>query len=66
MPGLYVFRGGRFSGQEDVLLFLGGIIPEEDIPELKAAGVYAVYGPGTLTETVISDIRLAILGERAA
>ena len=56
----------RANGQDDVLLFLGGIIPEEDIPALKDAGVYAVYGPGTLTETVISDIRLAILGERAA
>ena len=56
----------RANGQDDVLVFLGGIIPEEDIPTLKEAGVFAVYGPGTLTETVISDIRLAILGERAA
>jgi methylmalonyl-CoA mutase C-terminal domain/subunit len=54
------------NGQDDVLVFLGGIIPEEDIPALKAAGVYAVYGPGTLTGTVVSDIRLAILGEAEA
>jgi methylmalonyl-CoA mutase C-terminal domain/subunit len=56
----------RTNGQGDVRVFLGGIIPEEDIPALKAAGVYAVYGPGTLTGTVINDIRLAILGEAEA
>jgi methylmalonyl-CoA mutase C-terminal domain/subunit len=53
----------RKNGQEDVCLFVGGIIPEEDIPPLKDAGVYAVYGPGTPTDLVIKDIRLAVLGE---
>ncbi len=56
----------RANGQTDVPVFLGGIIPEEDIPALKAAGVYAVYGPGTLTSTVVADVRLAILGEAEA
>jgi methylmalonyl-CoA mutase, C-terminal domain len=56
----------RANGQDEVKLFLGGIIPEEDIPTLKEAGVYSVYGPGTLTDAVVSDIRLAILGEAAA
>ncbi len=56
----------RANGQGEVRVFLGGIIPEEDIPALKAAGVYAVYGPGTLTASVINDIRLAILGEASA
>lgn len=53
----------RENGQGDVPLFVGGIIPEEDIPALKEGGVYAVYGPGTSTETVVKDIRLAVLGE---
>ena len=53
----------RKNGQEDVCLFVGGIIPEEDIPPLKEAGVYAVYGPGTTTDLVVKDIRLAVLGE---
>lgn len=53
----------RKNGQDDVHVFVGGIIPEEDIPALKDAGVHAVYGPGTATDQVVKDIRLAVLGE---
>ncbi len=52
----------RANGQEDVLVFMGGIIPEEDVPALKAAGVRAVYGPGSSTEEIGKDIREAVLG----
>ncbi len=41
---------------EDVLVFVGGIIPEDDIPGLLAQGVHAVYGPGTDTQQVAKDI----------
>jgi methylmalonyl-CoA mutase C-terminal domain/subunit len=50
----------RANGQGDVKLFVGGIIPEEDIPALLNAGVNAVYGPGTLTTKIIEDIRANI------
>jgi methylmalonyl-CoA mutase C-terminal domain/subunit len=53
----------RENGQGDVYVFVGGIIPEEDIPALKETGVYAVYGPGTATDQVVKEIRLAVLGE---
>lgn len=46
----------RANGQEEVNVFVGGIIPEEDIPVLKDAGVSAVYGPGTPTTKVVEDI----------
>jgi len=49
------------NGQEDVLLFLGGIIPDEDIPRLKEMGVSGVYGPGASTDDIIADIRNAVL-----
>lgn len=49
----------RANGQEDVLVFVGGIIPEKDIVQLKAAGVYEVYGPGTSTIQLVEEIRLA-------
>lgn len=52
----------RANGQDDVLVFVGGIIPEEDIPALKTAGVREVYGPGSSTEQIGKDIRLAVLG----
>jgi methylmalonyl-CoA mutase C-terminal domain/subunit len=37
----------RAEDMADVLVTAGGIIPEEDIPALKDAGVAAVFGPGT-------------------
>ncbi len=52
----------RKNGQENVRVFVGGIIPEEDVPVLLAKGVHAVYGPGTATTQVIEDIRKAVHG----
>ena len=47
----------REKGMDDVLLFGGGIIPEDDIPKLKEAGVSAVFLPGASTEDIIKYIR---------
>jgi methylmalonyl-CoA mutase C-terminal domain/subunit len=47
----------RAKGLEDVLIFAGGIIPDEDIEPLQQAGVTAVFGPGTHTDHVIEFIR---------
>ena len=52
------------NGQNDVFVFLGGIIPESDIPGLLALGVKKIYGPGTDTRVVCEDIRAA-LADRA-
>ena len=35
------------NGQDSVKVFLGGIVPDEDIPALKEMGVTGVYGPGS-------------------
>ena len=48
------------NGMQDVRVFVGGIIPETDIPTLLALGVNAVYGPGTDTQTVAADIYQAL------
>lgn len=37
----------------DVLILAGGIIPDEDIPALKSAGVDEVFGPGTSTQDIV-------------
>lgn len=50
------------NGQEDVKVFVGGIIPDEDVPRLMEIGVAGVYGPGTLTDQVIQDVRQSVLG----
>ncbi len=43
-------------GLDDVLLFGGGIIPEDDIPKLKAEGVTEIFLPGASTEDIIQFI----------
>ena len=52
------------EGAGEVLVFCGGIIPDEDVEALKKAGVHAVYGPGTPTDTIVASIREAIAGRR--
>ena len=51
------------NGQEHVQVFLGGIIPDEDVDQLKELGVAAIYGPGTLTQTIVEDIRRSVRQE---
>jgi len=48
------------QGLGDVLIFGGGIIPEEDMVELKKIGVTAVFGPGTATTEISSFIKDAL------
>jgi len=42
---------------DDVVVFAGGIIPEEDIPSLKQLGIKEIFGPGTPTKTVVSFVK---------
>ncbi len=53
------------NGQEQVKVFVGGIIPDEDVPRLMESGVVGVYGPGTLTGDIIRDVRQAVIGTPA-
>lgn len=50
----------RANGQENVLIFAGGIIPEKDTEELKAHGIFDVYGPGTSTTQLVEEITNAL------
>lgn len=47
----------KAQGADDVLVFGGGVIPEEDIPDLKAAGIAEVFTPGTTTTETIEFIQ---------
>jgi methylmalonyl-CoA mutase, C-terminal domain len=47
----------RAEGMDDVLLVVGGIIPDEDIPGLKQAGVSEVFQPGASTQTIVDYIK---------
>jgi methylmalonyl-CoA mutase C-terminal domain/subunit len=50
------------KGAEDIILFGGGIIPEDDIEALEKKGIDKLFGPGTPTEDIIKFIEDAIAG----
>jgi methylmalonyl-CoA mutase C-terminal domain/subunit len=52
----------KANGQEQVKVFIGGIIPDEDLPRLIEMGVTGVYGPGASTEDIIRQIKAAVTG----
>jgi methylmalonyl-CoA mutase C-terminal domain/subunit len=52
-----VMRLLKAQGVNDVLVFAGGIIPDEDIPSLLESGIRAVFQPGTNTDDVVAFIR---------
>ena len=45
------------QGAADILLFAGGIIPEQDIAPLKAAGVDQIFLPGTSTRDIVGYLK---------
>ena len=47
----------RERGADDILVLVGGIIPDADVPILKEAGVAGVFGPGTSTVDIVRFIR---------
>jgi len=47
----------RAEGMHDVLVIVGGIIPDEDIAGLKKAGVAEVFQPGASTQSIVEFIR---------
>ncbi|TFV53528.1 cobalamin B12-binding domain-containing protein [Blastococcus sp. TF02A-35] len=47
----------RERGIDDVVVFGGGIIPEEDVPELRRLGVEGVFTPGATTTDIVDWVR---------
>ncbi len=47
----------REKQAEDIVFFAGGVIPADDIPSLKTAGVKEVFTPGTSTEDIVGWVR---------
>lgn len=52
-----VVAGLREQGAADIVVFGGGIIPDEDIPKLKDAGVAEIFTPGATTTQIVDWIR---------
>lgn len=49
---------------DDVLIAAGGILPDEDIPAIKAMGIKGCFGPGTSTDEIIKFVRSNIQADR--
>ena len=47
----------RTRGLDDVLVYAGGIIPDDDIPAVKQMGVAGVFGPGTPMQDAVRFVR---------
>jgi methylmalonyl-CoA mutase C-terminal domain/subunit len=45
------------EGLDDVLVIIGGIIPDQDIPKLKEQGVSEIFQPGASTEDIVNYIK---------
>jgi methylmalonyl-CoA mutase C-terminal domain/subunit len=51
----------RDKSADDIKVFCGGVIPEDDIPGLKAAGISEVFTPGTSTEDIVSWVKTNVI-----
>ncbi len=45
------------KGLDDVMVFAGGIIPDQDIPRLKEAGIAEIFPPGSSLEEIVSFVK---------
>ena len=45
------------KGVSDIIVFGGGIIPEEDVAALRKAGIAEIFGPGTMTSDIVAFLR---------
>ncbi|MBI0446092.1 MULTISPECIES: cobalamin B12-binding domain-containing protein [Deinococcus] len=56
----------RERGAEDIIVFGGGIIPDQDLPKLEALGVGRVFTPGASTEEAAEYLKAAVAQRWAA
>jgi methylmalonyl-CoA mutase C-terminal domain/subunit len=50
----------REQGADDIIVFGGGIIPEEDIPELKRKGIKEIFTPGVSLEDIVKWVEESV------
>jgi len=55
-----VMEGLKANNLDDVILTVGGIIPDDDVAHLEAIGVKGIFGPGTSTQEIIAFVRQAV------
>jgi methylmalonyl-CoA mutase len=50
-------------GREDILVYVGGVIPQQDYDYLHSAGVAGVFGPGSIIPLCAQTILTALMGQ---
>ena len=55
-----ILEGLKENGADDVLVVVGGTIPQDDAEELKSGGVAEVFGPGASTGEIVDFLRGAV------
>jgi len=45
------------KGLGDILVFAGGIIPDDDVPALEEMGIQGIFGPGTMADEITGFVR---------
>jgi methylmalonyl-CoA mutase C-terminal domain/subunit len=55
-----IVEGLQQNGAEDVLVVVGGTVPQDDADELKTLGVAEVFGPGATTREIVDFLRGAV------
>ncbi len=56
----------RKQGAHDVIVFVGGVVPQQDYAMLEQAGVAGIYGPGTAIPACAADVLAKIRASRAS
>ena len=56
----------RKQGADDIVVFVGGVVPPQDYPMLFAAGVAGIYGPGTAIPACAADVLAKIRAAQTA
>ena len=52
-----IFELMKAHGMDDVKVMIGGIVPDDDIPQLEKMGVSGVFGPGASMEKIVEHVR---------
>jgi methylmalonyl-CoA mutase, C-terminal domain len=55
-----IFELMKANGLDDVIVIIGGIIPDDDVPALEKMGISGIFGPGSSTETIAQHIRKVV------
>lgn len=58
-----VIQGLHEAGLDDVQVFVGGIIPEQDANALEEIGVAAIFGPGASTQDIVETVHQRLAGD---